>query len=77
MPGVSVILHLPTAVSSSPRAVSSVAAQTLADWELIAVGDYENERGSILAPSLGRIVRRVSTIDTEGFAGSDPVSGGR
>lgn len=65
MPTVSVIIPAYNATETLERAVRSVMAQTLTDWEVIVINDASTDQTSALAHKLAKEDKRVKVIDLE------------
>ena len=72
MPQVSVVLPVRDAAATLPRALAGIEAQTLRDWELVAVADGSTDAtGEILRVAAARDPRvRVLTLGPVGIVGA-------
>ncbi|HEY4525882.1 MAG TPA: glycosyltransferase [Candidatus Paceibacterota bacterium] len=65
MPKVSIILPCHNGAKYLPRAIKSVRAQTLTDWELIVVDDGSNDATSPIVMELARSDGRIKLMRNE------------
>jgi glycosyltransferase involved in cell wall biosynthesis len=70
MPRVSVIVAARDAAATLPETLSSVAAQTYGDWDLVLVDDASTDNTGELAAVLGDRARTVSNARALGPAGA-------
>ncbi|HJS95798.1 MAG TPA: glycosyltransferase family A protein [Solirubrobacteraceae bacterium] len=68
MPRVSVVIPAHNAAPFLPAALSSVAAQTFTDWEVVAVDDGSSDETWSILESAGPRVRAFRTLQSEGPA---------
>lgn len=65
MTAVSVVMPVRDALATVARAVESIRAQTLADWELVAVDDGSTDGAREALRALARAERRLRLIEQE------------